>query len=254
MCDVSFFLNLEEEERMNTTENMISNILCILIFEISYNIIIIHISQEHQHYQACCGTLLCHGCIQGVSRAAGDRMDDLKSCCPFCRTPIHKTKTESVKRSEKRVELGDVAGIYSMAGKYKDGLCWVKENKRKWVELIFKAVELGEHRGAYNNLGEVYMAGYFVKKDEKKAMYCFELSASMGEVNSRHVIGCMATLKGDVKTAVKHFMLGAMAGHLLCLREIQQGFNLGFVTKEESETALRRFHEAFDSMRSDQRP
>ena len=97
------------------------------------------------------------------------------------------------------------------------------------------------------------MAGYFVKKDEKKAMYCFELSASMWDVSSRHWIGCIAASKGDVESAVKHFMLGAMAGHLRCLREMQQGFNLGLITKEQSEKAFLSFHKSFDSMRSDQR-
>ena len=200
--------------------------------------------------------------MTGVSRVAGDSWEDVKSCCPFCRTPSANTKAEVNKRSEKRVELGDVAGIFSMACKYKSGYLDVQVDKKKAMKMFFQLVELGDGdsdtfalRGAYEHLGEAYMTGEnFVKKDMKKALYCFEMSASMGDAQSRHIIGCLNGIrKGDMKTAVKHFMVGAMAGSVNCLREIQQGFNLGFVTKEESEKALQGFHKSFDSMRSDQR-
>ena len=80
------------------------------------------------------------------------------------------------------------------------------------------------------------------------------LPASMGDVGSRHIIGCWdGVRKGDIQRAMRHFVLGAMAGHLQCLREVQLGYNLGFVTKEESEKALQAFHMSYDSMRSDQR-
>ena len=80
------------------------------------------------------------------------------------------------------------------------------------------------------------------------------LPASMGDVGSRHIIGCWdGVRKGDIQRAMRHFVLGAMAGHLQCLREVQLGYNLGFVTKEESEKALKAFHISYDSMRSDER-
>ena len=197
--------------------------------------------------------MLCLGCSVGYSEAAGDRIGEIKSCCPFCRCPSTNNKREIKKRSEIRVEIGDVAGIYSMACKYKMGTCGVKEDRKKALELFFRGSELGSS-GAYSHLGEAYLFGDIVKKDMDKARYCYELSASMGDVNSRHMIGYFdGWLQGDMKRAVKHFMLGAMAGSLTCLREVQQGFNLGLVTKEESEKALQAFHMSYDSMRSDQR-
>lgn len=98
--------------------------------------------------------------MHGVSKSAGDRdINDLKSCCPFCRTPTQNTFKEIIKRLEKRVELGDMAGTFALACKYKDGLYGVKENKRKWVELMFKAVELGEQGERTITLGKFTWLG-----------------------------------------------------------------------------------------------
>ena len=50
-------------------------------------------------YNACCGKVLCSGCIY-----AGD------SCCPFCRAP----DSILVLRNMKRVKVGDAEAVYNL--------------------------------------------------------------------------------------------------------------------------------------------
>ena len=135
-----------------------------------------------------------------VSRAAGDSSKKgINSCCPFCRTPTQKTNKESVKRGEKRVELGDMAGMFAMAYKYDYGIMGLKKDKKRGVELLFKVVELGEGgdsdklalKGAYNNLGETYLDGDVMRKNEEKARYCYELSGKSAFVLFYLVNSCV---------------------------------------------------------------
>ena len=119
-----------------------------------------------------------------VSRTAGDSSSGMKSRCPFCRTPTQNTNKEKIKRGEKRVALGDMAGMFAMAYKYDYGMMGLKKDKKRGVELLFKVVELGEGcdsdklalKGAYNSLGEAYLNGDVMRKNEEKARYCYELS------------------------------------------------------------------------------
>ena len=134
-----------------------------------------------------------------VSRTAGDSSSGMKSCCPFCRTPTQNTNKEKIKRGEKRVALGDMAGMFAMAYKYDYGIMGLKKDKKRGVELLFKVVELGEGcdsdnlalKGAYNNLGEAYLDGDVMRKNEEKARYCYELSGKSAFVLFYLVNSCV---------------------------------------------------------------
>ena len=65
---------------------------------------------EHR-YQACCGKVLCCGCIDAVEA------EDEDITCPFCRTPEHTSDEELIERMKKRVGASD-ADAFLLLGKF----------------------------------------------------------------------------------------------------------------------------------------
>ena len=80
-------------------------------------------------YMACCGKVICSGCIHAVQiralLAGRSKEDDV---CPFCRTPPLKSDGETIERTAKRVELNDPLGISDLACMYRDGECGCPQN------------------------------------------------------------------------------------------------------------------------------
>ncbi|KAL9180757.1 hypothetical protein ACHAXT_011210 [Thalassiosira profunda] len=72
---------------------------------------------------------------------------------------------------------------------------------------------------------------------------------------ARHALGCVALKDGDVKTAVRHWMIAAKAGEDGSLHNIKLAFFNGGqgVTKEEYAAVLRAHQKAKDEMKSEQR-
>jgi len=71
-------------------------------------------------YYACCGKVICSGCIHApVYDNQGNIVDNQK--CPFCRTPYPETD-EAVERTKKRMEVGDPIAIFNIGNGYRDGL------------------------------------------------------------------------------------------------------------------------------------
>ena len=64
-------------------------------------------------YNSCCGKRICSGCI--IACAIRDKNEQK---CPFCRTPAPRTDKEIIKRTNKRVELGDAVSIYTLGCHY----------------------------------------------------------------------------------------------------------------------------------------
>ena len=123
------------------------------------------------------------------------------------------------------------------------------------MKLWRRAGELG-HAAAYFNLGTAYYNGEGVEKDTEKAKYYYELAAIGGDVTARFNLGAFEEEEeeeGNMSRAVKHWMISAGAGDNDSLKNIQECFVNGHVTKDDFEKALRAHKKAKDEMKSDQR-
>ena len=74
-----------------------------------------------------------------------------------------------------------------------------------------------------------------------------------GNVQARHNLGCFEEGAGNMKRAVRHWMISAEAGDDDSLKAIRKCFLNGHATKDDFEKALRGHKEANDEMKSEQR-
>jgi len=202
-----------------------------------------------QVYMACCGKIICRGCIH----AADERDKNSASLCPFCRTPPPTSIREAIERYKKRVELNDANAIYNMGGFYAYGYHGLPQNMAKALELWLRAAELG-HSGSYFTIGEAYRRGLGVDIDKEKAVHYYELAAAMsGGVYARHTLGKMEYEAGNIDRALKHLMISTNDGHKKSLQGIKQFYSNGYATKEDYTEALRSYQEYLDEIKSQQR-
>ena len=151
-----------------------------------------------QVYMACCGNVMCRGCVHAVSLRDADEL------CPFCRTPAPTTDEEMLERYEKRIELNDdPVAICSIGNYYADGSHGYPQNITKALELWHRAKEFGSSEASYN-IGNGYAFGEGVDVDVEKAIYYWELAAMRGSVLGRHNLGAMEEEAGSIDRALKH--------------------------------------------------
>ena len=201
---------------------------------------------EEQRYQACCGKMLCMGCIVAAYK------EDARQLCPFCRTPNAASDGETVERIKKRVDADDVEAMRNLGVFYYRGLMGNPQDSEKAIELWLRAGELGDTQ-AYHCVAMAYRDGEGVEMDIEKAKQYYELAAMGGDVDARHNLGVFEENAGSMDRAMKHWMISAGAGDDDSLKEIRQCFMNGHATKDDFEKALRAHKEAKDEMKSDQR-
>ena len=201
---------------------------------------------EEQQYQACCGKVLCDGCIHAAYRADNRRL------CPFCRAPPSTSEGEYLKRMQKRAKGNDANSIYQLGQHYSKGEMGLEQDYGKAMELCLRAGELGD-AVAHHSIACAYYNGNGVERDLKKSEYYDELAAMGGDAQARHNLGIVEENAGNIERAVKHYMISAGAGYDESLQEIRDCFMNGNATKDDFEKALRAHKEAKDEMKSDQR-
>ena len=201
-------------------------------------------------YYACCGKMICSGCMRApVYDNLGNEM--IKEKCPFCRTPTPDSE-ECNERLQKRVELGDAWSTFSLGCYYRRGDNGFPQDYDKALELFVRAGELG-HAVAYNNVGYAYKYGNGVEIDEKKANHYYELAAMRGNVDARYNLGVGEENAGNMKRALKHYMIAAGDGDDISLKEIQELYTNGHATKDDYARALRAYQAYLAEIKSTQR-
>ena len=201
-----------------------------------------------QLYMACCGKLICSGCIH-----AGDVRDKKSaSLCPFCRIPPPTTEKEMVNRYKKRMELNDPIAMSCLGGFYTHGSNGLPQNYAEALELWHRAAELG-HYGAYYNIGNAYRNGRGVERDMKKTEHYWELAALSGNVQARNNLGATEQIIGNVDRALKHFMIAIEGGNKMSLESIKQLYIIEHATKEDYTKALGKYQAYLDEVKSNQR-
>ena len=200
-----------------------------------------------KRYQACCGKVICSGCIHAV-----DKMDKEQKC-PFCRAPAPSSEEDAIEQRKKRVEVGDVIAICELGILYSEGRNGLSQDMDKALELWHRAAELGHTARAYYNIGNAYLQGRGVERDEKKAIHYWELAAMRGDVFSRHNLGCDDGNAGNMDRAFKHFMIAVEGGDNESLKSIKQMYKDGYATKDEYAKALEAYQEYLVEVKSDDR-
>jgi TPR repeat protein len=82
-----------------------------------------------------------------------------------------------------------------------------------------------------------------------------EEAAIGGHHVARFNLGCYEQRQSNYDRAIKHFIIAAKLGDdgTLALEELKQGFQMGVVSKEDYEVALRGHQAAVDATKSEQR-
>ena len=196
------------------------------------------------HYRACCGQVICSGCIYACD-CLGDQL------CPFCRTQPPSTK-EIVGRMEKRIKAKDSLAVYGIGCFFADGLHGLPKDSAKAIKLWHRAGELGNAE-AYHNIGSAYINGEGVERDLKKAVYYWELAAMGGDAMPRYNLGVYEEKEGNMDRALKHFMFAVRGGFSDSLTKIKELYTNGHVTKDDYAKALRAYQAYVDEIKSTQR-
>ncbi|KAL7531808.1 hypothetical protein ACHAXR_004247, partial [Thalassiosira sp. AJA248-18] len=199
------------------------------------------------HYKSCCGKTICFGCAY-VDASTRDRREQI---CPFCRAPAATSHEGAIERLKIRIGAGDSFAMYILGGRCFKGY-GVLQDSNKALELWQRAANLGCATSQYN-VGSLYFNGEGVEKDVKKAKYHYGRAAMGGVESARYSLGIFEGGAGNINRAMKHFMISAACGHDNSLKEIQNGFSDGHVTKDEVEKALCAHKEYKGEMQSDQR-
>ena len=200
-------------------------------------------------YNSCCGKRICSGCIHAGAMTTSKSGHQL---CPFCRAPAPMSGEEIMKRTRKRVEVGDAQAIDSLGCDYSKGGHGLTQNRDKALELWHRAGELGCTK-AYYNIGNAYLRGLGVERDEKKAIPYWELSAMGGDASARHNLGTFEQNTGNYDRALKHYMIAVEFGNNISLKQIKQLYTHGQATKDDYAKALKAYQAYLGEIKSDDR-
>jgi len=202
-------------------------------------------------HMACCGKVICSGCIHApVFDNQGNKVDEEK--CPFCRTPRPTSIEEMIKRYKKRVDVDDPIAIHNIGCHYNDGEYGFPRDYDKALEFYHRASELG-YAKAYCNIGWAHDNGIGVERDKKKAKHCYELAAMKGDVTARHNLGLGEQMVGNINRALKHHMIAISSGFAESLEEIKELYTDGEATKDDYSKALQSYQEYLGEIKSKQR-
>ena len=199
-------------------------------------------------YKTCCGKVICRGCIH----AANVRDKKRGSLCPFCRTPPPVGREEVVERYKKRMEVDDPIAIHNIGSFYSEGRHGLPQSCTKALELWHQAGKLG-YSEAYYNIGNAYYFSEGVGTDKKKkAIHYWELAAMKGEAMARNNLGVIGEA-GNMDRALKHYMIAVEGGYKDSLNNIKELHKAGKATKNDYATALGKFQEYVNEVKSKQR-
>ena len=212
------------------------------------------------HYKACCGKIICLGCMKGIIDEQNERnkAEKLKSnklpLCPFCREPVETSGEERMSRLHSRVYAKpDDCNALAILG------FWYSEGKRNiipqdiehGIELLLRAIKLGS-ADACASLGDAYNpllieSGMYpgVERNLFRSIHYYEMAAMRGHMKARFHLGVLnIRFYFDTSITFKHFHIAASQGLDEALKAVQIGYIMGAVTKNEFEATLRENYES----------
>jgi len=146
----------------------------------------------------------------------------------------------------------DAQAINCLAGYYSQGMYGLRQDHAKALQLQRRAAEL-ECGDAYHNIGVSYHLGDGVEREMKKAVYYYELAAMRGNVAARHFLGMFEDNSDNMERALKHYMIAVEHGCSESLKEVQDFYSKGIVSKDIYVKALRSYQKYLNEVKSSQR-
>jgi len=200
-------------------------------------------------HQSCCGKMLCDGCVRAHSVAAADTE---RYKCVFCRTEAPSSDEEHIERMKKRVEANDAQAMFNLGTYYILGMNGLRQDHWMTLELYHESAKLG-NKNAHFALSLCYQTGRTVEKDTRKETYHLQLGAMGGDVCARYNLGCNEDNAGNMDRAFKHWMISANDGYDVSMKAVQEGYEIGFVTKDDYAKTIRAYYNSIAEMKSDDR-
>ena len=172
--------------------------------------------------------------------------------CPFCRTPTPTEDSQILAMIKKRVDAGDPVAIYVLGNAYQDGDYGFEKDVARAVKLHERAAEIG-YKDAHYSLGVLYAQGIDVEKDTARAIRHYEAAALSGDAAARHNLGCEEFKAKHYDLALQHWMIAAKMGYQDTLKNVQNMFMIGLLTKADYDGVLRGYQSAIEETRSPNR-
>ena len=210
---------------------------------------------EGQILFACCGNILCMGCLRAQFKEDVNNGKEFEDCraCPFCRTPNTQDKKEQNRWLNRSVERNHAPSMYKLAAHYMRGSGGLEKDMTKAIELFEKSGKLGDAE-SYGCLGDIYCDGEDgVDINIKKARYYYELGAIGGSTRARLNLAHLDLNGGNFKRGFKHALICAKAGMTKSLETLKFGCKKGYITKDEYAEALRAHQKQHKATRSEMR-
>ena len=198
-------------------------------------------------FHGCCGKVLCAGCVH-VKRKEDARSGNDQTCL-FCGTPASKTEKEVIDRLRKGVEQNNALSMQQLGSYYMHGMSVLPKDVAKALELFEKAGKLG-CADAYTKLGQFYNNDEGGKKDITKAKHYWELGAIGGNLNARYDLSVLDWNNDDFSRSCKHSLINVKAGYHASLKDLEEGFEEGYVTRDEYTEALRAYQKKNDETKN----
>ena len=123
----------------------------------------------------------------------------------------------------------------------------------KAMNLYHDAAEMGSGYGNFV-LGSAYAYGkHGVTVDLKKARQFAERAVKLNFLPARTTLAYLEAKKGRHARSIRHYRLGAEAGYKAHMDTLWGVCNKGGMSKEDLEDTLRKYHQACDDMKSEER-
>ncbi len=190
----------------------------------------------------CCGKIVCEGCGYTFLQSGRCR-------CPFCNANVAIENEIAIELVKKRVEANDAESMNYLGLCYAEGKLGLRQDRTKAFKLWTQAAELGSCMAHYR-IWFVYYQGEGVEKDVKKAIHHLELAAMAGHETARYNLGVNEYNSDNLERAIKHWMISASAGHSKSMASIQELIETGHVQSDVYELTLKAHNDSCAEMRS----
>ena len=232
------------------------------------------LKKEESVYQACCGQMICYGCLIGQRRVLilGENVEkpiqgskeeesefmtvlafnsEQPILCPFCRVDVAENDQERLKRIWERIdEYRDPEAMNMLGCCYIKGEYGLSKNILKGEALYKRAYDLG-HANAARNLSVLYTEDI---PDAARMIQYAEEGVRRGNVACMNDVGAHAhQSSGNTEEATRHFMMAARFGDDEAMQNLTEYYRHELVSKEDLATTLRAHQAAHDKGKSESR-
>lgn len=190
----------------------------------------------------CCSKRICNGCDYAVEGTEIARR--LENKCPFCRKRVAANFDEVKRDILPRVGKDDPVALRCIGNIFR-----AEGDVIEAFRHMTKAADLGDAEAHYE-LAEMYRDGEGVEVDVRKEMKHLEQAAIAGHPQARHNLGCTEGNNGNVKRAMKHFIIAASLGDDASLKIIREEYAAKRVSKENFAKALRAYQATVEEAKS----